>query len=189
MKNERVIPGKTNVFNLMKHIVRYNISLMFAKNKDVLDLSCGTGYGSFMLSMVARTVLGVDISKEAINFANNHYKANNLIFKKLDILKLNIQPVDLIISFETIEHVKDLDKLQHVFTKLLKKGGQIVYSVPIREVCSNPYHLHKFDFKKAMGLFNKFNYLTHSWQTGLVLTSKEVPSNEPNYLIIAKQKV
>ena len=52
--DERVIPGISNTFNLQKHIARYNFVLSEVKDKSVLDLACGTGYGSFLMSLVAK---------------------------------------------------------------------------------------------------------------------------------------
>ena len=40
---ERVVLGETNIYNVCKHIARYNFALQFCKGKRVLDIACGIG--------------------------------------------------------------------------------------------------------------------------------------------------
>lgn len=187
MIDERVVPTGDNVTNLQKHIARYNLSLIDAKGKDVLDLACGTGYGSFLLNMVAKSVEGVDISRDAIDYAKKYFKSKNLTFKQSDILDYDHSQVDLIVSFETVEHIEDLNRLEDKFSTLLKSGGKLIYSVPLYENYHNPYHFHKFDLLKGLSLFRSFKDDRFAIQDGLFFSMND--QKKPfTYLIVSKIK-
>ena len=57
----------------LEHIHRYKFALNYVKSKKILDIACGEGYGSNILSSEAEKVLGIDISSESINYAKNKY--------------------------------------------------------------------------------------------------------------------
>ena len=123
----------------------------------VLDAACGTGYGSFVLSEKAKSVLGVDLSKQAIIFAKYHHKRKNLKFLNSNILHINNKTTfDMIVSVETIEHLNKLDSKNWLIkcSKLLKKNGIFVCSCPMlrirknRPFITNPHHLH--EMKKSV---------------------------------------
>ena len=77
---ERYLPEIGGTIAL-EHIHRYLMARELAKDKDVLDIACGEGYGSVMLAEIARHVSGVDISAEAVAHATEKYQKENLQFK------------------------------------------------------------------------------------------------------------
>lgn len=187
MADERVVPGKTGVVNLQKHITRYNLALMHCVKKDVLDLSCGTGYGSYLMGLVANKVVGVDISREAIDFAVSNFVKDNVWFVQKDILDLNLTPADTVVSFETIEHFKNIEAIQEKLNNLVKPGGSIIYSVPLYENYENKHHFHKFDLKKGLALFPEYENQSYVIQKGLNFINTD--NKEPfTYLIARKTK-
>ena len=107
---ERLVLGKKGIEQLeMEHLHRYNIISDLVKDKIVLDIACGTGYGSHILSQNAKYVYGVDISKETIDYCNENYKQDNLSYMEGSISEIPIEDnsIDVIVSFETIEHVTE----------------------------------------------------------------------------------
>ena len=102
---ERYLPGIKGSIAL-EHLHRYAMACQFAKGKNVLDIASGEGYGSVMLSKVAQRVIGIDISKETIIYATERYGTENLDFSvgSCDAIPLKDSSMDLIVSFETIEH-------------------------------------------------------------------------------------
>ena len=58
---ERFIPEILGEIAI-EHFHRYAFAIRFIKDRKVLDLSCGDGYGSMMMSEYASSVHGVDIS-------------------------------------------------------------------------------------------------------------------------------
>jgi len=61
------------------HLVRYNFALPLCRNKKVLDLACGSGYGTFIISKVAKGVIGGDVSKETVDFCKKNIKMTILV--------------------------------------------------------------------------------------------------------------
>jgi len=148
---ERIIPG-TKWWERQggAHISRYEFALPYTKNKKVLDVGCGAGYGSYYLAANgAKSVLGIDFSKKAIKFAGRHYSCGNLSFGALDAVllpELN-QKFDVIVCFEVIEHLVDYDKFLEGVYNVLLEGGILVISTPNKDkFCAkdNLYHYHEF---------------------------------------------
>ncbi len=109
----------------MRHIERYQFAQQFLKpDWIVLDAACGSGYGSEILSKKAKKVIGIDINQEAINYAQNHYSQPNITYLVGDLnqnLNFPDEYFDAIISFETIEHVRNQHLLLAEFKRVLKK--------------------------------------------------------------------
>ncbi len=74
-----------------EHYLRYQSAVSISENKTVLDIACGTGYGSKMLSKVAKKVIGVDNSKHSINYAKEHYSAKNIEYLVGDAQKIDLK--------------------------------------------------------------------------------------------------
>ena len=89
-----------------EHLHRYALSLKYVENKIVLDIACGEGYGSDILSKTAKFVYGVDIDKSTVEFARNKYSNGKIKFSvgSTSDIPLEDNSVDVITSFETIEH-------------------------------------------------------------------------------------
>ncbi len=142
----RVIPGATpeRVYN--DHIARYEFASKFVLNKKVLDIACGTGYGSEYLKLKgAREVIGVDNSEDALLYARKHYTGDNLMFINGDVTKLDFDndTFDMVVSFETIEHLKSYVCFLSEIYRVLKKNGILLLSSPNRLVTSPAYPKYK----------------------------------------------
>ena len=70
---ERVIPGQVNDDLWAEHVARYALATRFAHGRRVLDLGCGTGYGTADLAQVASAAVGVDLAPEAIAYADRSF--------------------------------------------------------------------------------------------------------------------
>lgn len=147
---ERIVPSETSPGIVALHLARYVFAERWCDDRDVLDLGCGAGYGSFRLSRSARAVVGGDVSEEAIAYAQSHYGAPNLEFRTLDALRLPFDDgsFDTVCSFETIEHVEDPDGLVREVARVLRPDGTFVVSTPRADVTThapvNPYHHVEF---------------------------------------------
>ena len=121
---ERYVPTEQGEIRL-EHYHRYALVLDLVSGKDVLDLACGEGYGTSLISEIARSVVGVDISEEAIKHAASVYSKKNLTFQIDNANKLNLADAsfDVVVSFETIEHLIEqsemLAEISRVLTVLL----------------------------------------------------------------------
>lgn len=141
------------------HFERYAFAAGFARDRRVLDIACGTGYGSDVLAAApASQVVGIDVDPEAIDEAARLYSRDHVAFFQSDYRALASEaemppalrsvlatPFDLIVSLETIEHLEDPDDFLRTLSRFLRPGGTIVASVPITpSVDVNPFHLHDF---------------------------------------------
>lgn len=135
---ERAVEGLTPSRIWEDHIERYIFSVNFAKGKTVLDIACGTGYGSKMLiTNGAYKVFGVDINEEAIEFAKSQYIEDNLIYMTGDITKLEIyDKFEMVVCFETIEHIHDYQLALKNLYYALKNDGKLIISTPNRLITS-----------------------------------------------------
>ncbi|MEC0227944.1 glycosyltransferase [Paenibacillus alba] len=151
---ERFVPHLTEEQIRVEHLQRYLSVQEIVKGKVVLDAACGEGYGSSILSETAASVTGIDISEQTIEHASKTYTNNNLTFLVASIERLPIEEhsVDVVVSFETIEHVNE--SLQKSFLneikRVLKPDGILIISTPNKLVYSdlrdykNPYHIKEF---------------------------------------------
>nr|AFU10507.1 glycosyltransferase [Burkholderia thailandensis] len=147
---ERYIPGMSAQIEV-EHMHRYLVARKLAAGLRVLDIACGEGYGSFALSQTAASVVGVDISEEAVRHAVAAYgqRADNLEFvvgSAADI-PLGDASVDLVVSFETIEHHDRHEAMIREIKRVLRPGGLLIISSPNKHEYSdvtgyaNPWHV------------------------------------------------
>lgn len=123
-----------------EHWHRYAFARMFARGRRVLDAACGEGYGSALVADVAESVLGLDIDADAIAHARRRYgKQPNLRFDCADIAALDLAPgsVNLVVSFETLEHVDAQDALLASLARALADDGILLISSPDKAVYSD----------------------------------------------------
>lgn len=131
------------------HLRRYELaSDLIASNKfnTVADLACGTGYGVELLaSLDVQKYSGVDIDLETIEFAQRRHSKENVEFHCASATNTSIDTdtVDLIASFETIEHIEETEELLAEFHRVLKPQAMLVVSTP-NKMGPTPYHVHDF---------------------------------------------
>ena len=146
---ERLIPDQKRDDDLFhEHIVRYLCATQLACGRTVLDAGCGAGYGSALLAAAgARSVLGVDIAADAIDYARQHYQNQNLAFAVKDVchLALPARSFDLAVSFEVIEHLDEPALLVQSVQRVLTADGVFVVSTPNPATypVGNPFHKHE----------------------------------------------
>jgi ubiquinone/menaquinone biosynthesis C-methylase UbiE len=141
---ERFLPSITRSSTGLEHYHRYLIAAAAVAQKRVLDVACGEGYGAAMLAQAAAHVCGVDVDAETIATATRKYaRQRNLGFACADCQSLPFGDAefDCVVSFETIEHIRD----QHAFlaevVRVLKPGGLLIASSPNK----TPYNLQHDD--------------------------------------------
>lgn len=128
----------------IEHLQRYNTILPLVAGKDVLDIASGEGYGSNILAAKAASVTGVDINDELVAHATATYGKTNLNFKTGNVVSIPLEnvSVDVVVSFETLEHVSEQEQQRFLreITRVLKKDGILIISTPNKENYSERFH-------------------------------------------------
>ncbi|GEM_PF-566285 len=159
---ERIIPPKNGEVSYLfnRHRMAYIFASDFAKQKIVLDVGCGTGYGSQILSISANKVYAIDYSKDAISFAKRNYPHARLNYIVMDANSIGFRDntFPLIVSFQVIEHMPFLDRYLTELIRVLKDDGVIIISTPNippaqkKEGPYNEFHYNELTFKEAKEL-------------------------------------
>jgi ubiquinone/menaquinone biosynthesis C-methylase UbiE len=161
---ERLVPG-TLAWELyeFEHKQRYDWAISYCLGKIVLDVACGIGYGSEILRRSgAATVIGADLEFDAIAPQGNGRRA---LFANADASKLPFadSSFDVVVSFETIEHVNDPELLLREFARVLKRGGLCICSSPNRDFQpysgvkeENPFHISEMTCDEFERLFTRY---------------------------------
>lgn len=144
------------------HVIRYHWASSYIKPGDrVLDAACGLGYGGHVLRSLtaASSVTGIDGSEGSIRYANLVYESSEgrgdyrcgMLPEALSSYEDG--SFEVVVSFETLEHVEDPEGLLAEMFRVLTPGGRVIVSVPNdwsdetgRD--PNPYHLHVYDWSR-----------------------------------------
>tara|TARA_R110002012_G_scaffold319389_2_gene539625 strand:+ start:8747 stop:9580 length:834 start_codon:yes stop_codon:yes gene_type:complete len=148
----------------VEHLHRYAITRPFILEKQVLDIASGEGYGSFLMSKYAKNVYGVDIDVNSILVASDKYKADNLHFKSgsAQSIPLENSSVDVVVSFETIEHHDMHEEMFKEIKRVLKPDGVLIMSSPDKRYYTdntgyvNKYHIKELYFHEFQLIVQKY---------------------------------
>jgi SAM-dependent methyltransferase len=154
---ERMVPEKADPYTFWEHIYRYRFAAQFVKGKSVLDIACGEGYGAAaLLKAGAKSVIGIDVSPDACLHAHKKYGVDARVGDAQNI-PLENASVDVVVSFETIEHVSQPSQFLDECARVLTPGGMMVVSTPNRDAYHkhtphNPFHLKELNEAEFVGL-------------------------------------
>jgi 2-polyprenyl-3-methyl-5-hydroxy-6-metoxy-1,4-benzoquinol methylase len=143
------------------HLARYQFACTYVEGKKVADIACGTGYGSQILITEGKAVkvIGVDIDKQAIAYAAAKHMPEGAKFicasgDKTDIAD---QAIDVVVSFETLEHVPSDEALLREFHRILKPGGILICSVPNNwPLNQTPHHVRVYDRHSFESILSRY---------------------------------
>lgn len=176
------------------HMIRYHWSCDYIRSGDrVLDAACGLGYGSRLVARqtLAESVRGIDGSEWAINYATDNFASMD---EKLSfevgflpdyLSKFSDGSFDVILSFETLEHVEDPNALIKEFHRLLSPGGRVIVSVPNdwsdeSGEDPNPYHLQVYTWDRLAAELGS-HFIVES-KCALDASQAKIPANPPYWI-------
>jgi 2-polyprenyl-3-methyl-5-hydroxy-6-metoxy-1,4-benzoquinol methylase len=150
---ERLVPSVLSDV-ATEHLARYSFCLDLVKDKIVLDAACGEGYGTYLLSASAKIITGIDIDASIVKHAQLKYKNSNISFITGSVLQTPFadQTFDVIVSFETLEHLPEHEAMLQEFKRILKPQGLLIISTPDTEEYSHKPNRHNPYHKKELSL-------------------------------------
>lgn len=99
---------------------------------NMLDAGCGTGVYSFYFSNFAKDIQAIDISKDKIDYLKRENFLKNINFSRQDLCNLPFEKesFDFIVCSDVLEHIKEDEKAISELSRVLKKNGTILITVP-----------------------------------------------------------
>jgi 2-polyprenyl-3-methyl-5-hydroxy-6-metoxy-1,4-benzoquinol methylase len=166
-ENVKYTNSQDGLAELHYRLSRYCFASKFVENKVVLDCACYDGFGArYLKNQEAKMVVGVDISEDALNYAKDMHSTNGILYVQADASKYLPFPdnhFDVIVSFETIEHLEDYRNFLRECVRILPEKGVLICSTPnkFRDIISYGKwgyygHFHEFSPKEFCNLMKEF---------------------------------
>jgi len=165
-----------NATQAPERLAGYAVLAPFVRDKRVLDLGCGEGFGSWLLKeWGAREVVGVDVSNEAIEVGRKHFGREGVIFHVGDAYQahdfLAYASFDVIVSFETIEHEPDPHAFLNRLRQFAASGAGIFIGCPNGHIAipadnNKTSHLRKYTFEEFKSLAENVLGGARQWLLG-----------------------
>lgn len=162
---ERFVPTLQGDIRL-EHFHRYEWCLPYVAGRKVLDIACGEGYGSRILARTAASVIGVDIADEAVSHAQQVYAGvEHLSFRQGDAAEIPLpdHSVEVVVSFETIEHHDRHVEMISEIRRVLTEDGLLIISSPNKKIYSdlaggdhNHFHVKELYFSEFDALLRDY---------------------------------
>jgi 2-polyprenyl-3-methyl-5-hydroxy-6-metoxy-1,4-benzoquinol methylase len=146
-----------------EHRHRYELAAELVAGKRVLDLCCGSGYGTEILAGAGCEVVGVDNDMATIDLARVTVgERTGAEFEAADALAylrgVDAGRFDAIVCFEGLEHLPDVEAVLARLRELAEDGVREVLSIPNSRLFEedNPFHLTDFGYEEARAAFAEF---------------------------------
>ena len=161
----------------IEHLHRYFWAREWCRGKDVLDVACGEAYGTAALAQVAHTIVGLDCDLATMSRNDRDFAAANLTFVCADAVRLPFADAsfDVVVSFETIEHLVQQRVFIQEISRVLRPCGVLIASSPDRDfysapgVQANPFHVQELDRDEFVHLLReRFDHVVTALQRPMV---------------------
>lgn len=181
-----------------QHLQRYAFSAPYIRHQHVLDLACGAGYGSYVMrGLGAAHVTGIDRDAETIASARSRYARDGVTFTTGDALTCALGTAfDVIVSFETIEHLSDPQMFVENAARHLKPDGRWLVSAPNtlqyqrgNPPVPNPYHLNEPDYATLRSWLEPRFEILEEWEQSPVAREVREPSLQVQIAELQRQGV
>lgn len=145
MAEVRMDPASASSASFWEHVYRYRFATQYVRDKRVLDIACGEGYGTAALRRAgSRSVVGMDISWQTCQRANQKY-GEGFCAGDAHAIPVDDHSIDVIVSFETIEHIRGPEVFLDECVRILAPKGLLIVSTPNKAVHGespepNPFH-------------------------------------------------
>lgn len=148
LTGERTVPGVPEEnYWFRRHEVAYLDLRAHCAGAVVLEAGCGEGYGAALLAEVADRVIAVDYDEPTAAHVRRSYPAVRMLRGNLVALPLRSSGVDVVATFQVIEHLWDQAEFLTECHRVLRPGGTLLITTPNRitfspgqDVPLNPFH-------------------------------------------------
>lgn len=164
---ERWVPGFSPKHTEIEHIKRYLWVSQFVHEKRVLDIACGAGRGSYVMAEEgkAREILACDIDPKVVKYASIRNKHERINFDVQNAETFFVKDIfDVIVSFETIEHIPNVENFLERMRASLSDAGYFFVSTPISrkkldEKPHNEHHIREWGFLEFHKIVSKYFHI------------------------------
>jgi SAM-dependent methyltransferase len=145
---ERAFPGMPNALTMREHAIRYAWALGHLQGLRVLDLGCGTGYGTEMLTWVAASVAGFDLW-EPEDRQRPVWPGGAVLTYGHDLCRDPLPAADAVVAFEVVEHLADAPA---ALRTAWRAADTLIISFPNpveHGSHHNPYHVNDWPLERV----------------------------------------
>lgn len=159
-----------------EHLARYRLATQLAGAKRVLDAACGEGYGAAMLHAAgSERVTAVDLDPATVAHVRERYRVEAQV-ADVRSLPFGDDAFDLVVCFETIEHVQEPERALDELARVRAPGGLLMISTPVagQYLVENEFHVREFEHDEFLAaLHERFDAVRpmfqHNWLTSAIL--------------------
>lgn len=170
---ERWVPDCVYPHTEIEHLSRYRWAAKYVRGKTVVDLACGCGKGSYILATQgkAKKITACDNDKNTLKYASLKYNHSKIKYKFADAQNPSLKggSTDIVISFETIEHLNKPDKFLKEVSRVLRPGGVFIVSTPISlrhfaRKPANKYHTQEWSHERFLKLIRNYFVINDAFE-------------------------
>jgi 2-polyprenyl-3-methyl-5-hydroxy-6-metoxy-1,4-benzoquinol methylase len=186
----------SNSLEAIEHIHRYMLAAELCSGARVLDLCCGSGYGSRILREVCPSVVGIDKDVGTIDMARAMIgRETDVEFEAADahdVLSRSLPDhFDAIVLFEGLEHLANPEKAIAALQRHAEAGLKLVVSIPNSKTFGeeNPFHVVNYGYEDAVEVGSRFDHATILYQfvaEGSVIRSETPAELEVRFVEIER---
>jgi SAM-dependent methyltransferase len=166
LTGERTVPGVPEEnYWFRRHEIAYRFALPLVADKRVLEVGCGEGYGTALLSSHAQRVLGIDYDALTVTHAARTYPRATFVRANLAALPVPTASVDVVATLQVIEHVWNHREFVGECLRVLRPGGLLFVTTPNRLTFSpgldepvNPFHTKEFTAAELAALLTRSGF-------------------------------
>lgn len=114
----------------MAHMAVYEFAAGFARDVRILDLGCGTGYGTDRLSEEGGEVVGLEPDEVSLAYARSHFPDERFVSGTAEALSDDLGLFGLIVAANVLPHLESPKAALDSVVRRLTADGTFVASVP-----------------------------------------------------------
>lgn len=110
------------------------------KNKNILEIGCGSGYGAVLLSTLEpRSYIGIDLMPEQIELTGQWHSSGHefKVMDASDMREIHSKSKDIIVIFGILHHIPQWRKVVKECRRVLTSGGKLFIEEPKGSIVRN----------------------------------------------------